>query len=89
MEDQQSHFLVFIELQTNAKGIMCGVIFFSNSWLDNFLRSQIYYQWLTAQIYENNLNVKMKEQANEHTIHTNEHKMYLGKPNTRENPARR
>jgi hypothetical protein len=31
----------------------------------------------------------MKEQANEHTIHTNEHKMYPGKPNMGENPTRR
>jgi hypothetical protein len=29
----------------------------------------------------------MKEQTNEHTIHTNEHKMYPGKPEMGENLA--
>jgi hypothetical protein len=52
-----------------------------------FLKSQIYYHQLIAQIYENNLNTKMKEQANKHTIHANEHKMYPIKPNMGENPT--
>jgi len=33
--------------------------------------------------------MKMKELAKEHAIHSNEHKMYLGKPDMGENPARR
>jgi len=55
-----------------------------------FLRSQNYYHQLISQIYKNNWNKKkMKEQENEHTIHTNEHEMYPGKPKNGENPTRR